>query len=88
MLADFGLLKILGSKIMDQGIMSGTPAYISPEQATGDGITAHSDIYSLGVVLYELLAGRLPFRGDSPSQLILQRLLESTGVANDSVYDS
>lgn len=76
LLADFGLLKILGSKIIDQGVMSGTPAYISPEQATGDSITAHSDIYSLGIVLYELLAGRLPFRGDSPSQLILQRLLE------------
>jgi serine/threonine protein kinase len=76
LLADFGLLKILGSKIMDPGVMSGTPAYISPEQATGDSITSQSDIYSLGIVLYELLAGRLPFRGDSPSQLILQRLLE------------
>ena len=74
-LTDFGIVKIMGSAAGTLTSSSmGTPLYISPEQAQGHPDTAASDIYSLGVVLYETCTGRPPFRGDSPFAILQQHL--------------
>jgi tetratricopeptide (TPR) repeat protein len=54
----------------------GTPAYVAPEQVEGHEVTAAADIYALGVVLYEMVTGRLPFQGDSPLSTVLKRFRE------------
>ena len=62
---DFGLAKILGgSTITKDGAIVGTVAYMSPQQIVGEEVDARCDLYSLGIVMYELLTGRLPFSGD------------------------
>ena len=65
-LTDFGLVRVMDTGThTTSGLISGTPVYMSPEQALGEKIDHRTDIYSLGIVLYELLAGRLPFKADN-----------------------
>ena len=66
-LTDFGIAKILDeTDVTTAGLVVGTPAYVAPERHLGSPATVRSDLYSLGVVLYEAAAGERPFQGDSP----------------------
>ena len=72
---DFGLAEIAGrSRVTKEGMTVGTAAYMSPEQALGERLDQRTDIWSLGVVLYEMITGRLPFAGDY-EQAIVYRIL-------------
>jgi eukaryotic-like serine/threonine-protein kinase len=73
---DFGIARAGASEMTETGSIMGTAQYLSPEQAQGHAVTATSDLYSIGVMLYELLAGRLPFDGDSAVAVALKHLSE------------
>jgi len=74
-ITDFGLVRIAHAKTQTaSGLISGTPTYMSPEQARGDQVDHHTDIYSLGIILYEMLAGHVPFEGDSAIAIIYQHI--------------
>ncbi|MGO9113337.1 MAG: protein kinase domain-containing protein [Thermoguttaceae bacterium] len=77
-LVDFGLVRHLNSatRMTAAGVLMGTVDYVAPEQAKGNAIDGRTDIYSLGVMFYELLAGRLPFFSDGPAAMIFQHAYE------------
>ncbi len=75
---DFGIARAINSSqtMMYATSVMGSAHYLSPEQASGKGITVSTDIYSLGVVLYEMLTGRVPYQGDSPISVALKHVRE------------
>jgi eukaryotic-like serine/threonine-protein kinase len=80
LVADFGVARALEqgseSKLTETGLAVGTPAYMSPEQASGGPVDARSDIYALGCVLYEMLAGEPPYTGPTPQAIIAKRFAD------------
>ena len=76
---DFGIAKLLDNpagKSTQTGAAMGTPRYMAPEQCMGRPVDHRADIYSLGVILYEIFAGIVPFRGESFGELIYQHMSE------------
>lgn len=72
---DFGIAKIMGGEGQTQtGVGIGTPEYMAPEQGTGAGVDHRADIYSLGVMAYEMLTGRVPFIADTPLAIVLAHM--------------
>ena len=81
LVADFGIGKavsdVVGNTLTQMGTSVGTPAYMSPEQAVGDEVDGRTDIYSLGCVLYEMLAGEPPFTGPTVQAVIAKRFVQT-----------
>jgi len=78
LVTDFGIAKAAEAasgtqQLTTEGMVVGTPQYMSPEQATGDPIDARSDVYSLGIVLYQMLAGAPPFDGESAQAILMKQ---------------
>jgi CHASE2 domain-containing sensor protein/tRNA A-37 threonylcarbamoyl transferase component Bud32 len=69
-LTDFGIARLTDNSRTKTGIILGTPSYMAPEQLTASGVTGKSDLYSLGVTIYQLIAGRAPFQADSIPKLM------------------
>ena len=77
-ISDFGVARSLaGTGLTQSGAVVGTPDYLSPEQARGDAIDGRSDLYSLGLILYEMLTGAMPFQGGTLGEILAQRMLRS-----------
>ena len=78
LLTDFGLAKILGGarQLTPSGVGMGTPDYMAPEQAQGLGGDGRADLYSFGVMLYEMVTGRLPFEADSSMAVVVKHITE------------
>jgi serine/threonine-protein kinase len=73
-LLDFGISKTLGEETLaltQTGMVVGTPYYLAPEQARGEAVDARSDVWAMGVVVYEMLTGRLPYRADNYNKLLV-----------------
>jgi len=82
MLTDFGIAKILldteeTADLTGTGMGVGTPEYMSPEQFQGKGVDARTDVYSLGVVLYEMVTGRKPYQADTPAAVLIKQVTEA-----------
>jgi eukaryotic-like serine/threonine-protein kinase len=73
---DFGISRTTASQMTEAGSIVGTAQYLSPEQARGAPVDQRSDIYSVGVVLFELLTGKLPFSGETPLEIAMKHLSE------------
>ena len=87
-LTDFGVVKMLeGAQFTLTGMTLGTPDYMSPEQASGEEVTPASDIYSLGVLVYEMLTGQLPFTADAPLSVLYMHMSDTPPAACTLVPD-
>ena len=82
--ADFGIAKaVTNSTMTNVGNIIGSVHYFSPEQAKGNSVNATADLYSLGIVLYEMIIGRVPFVGDSPISIALQHINDDLEFTSD-----
>jgi len=87
-ITDFGLVRLLDSTMhTTAGSVSGTPTYMSPEQARGEKVDRRTDVYSLGVVLYEMVAGAVPFEADTTFGMLMKHINEPSppikGISSD-----
>jgi formylglycine-generating enzyme required for sulfatase activity len=93
---DFGIAKTVADdnpadNLTKTGFILGTPVYMSPEQLSGDRLDARSDVYSLALIVYQMLSGRLPFEGANPQAIMVKRLMSDPiplSVAEPAVLDS
>jgi serine/threonine-protein kinase len=69
-ITDFGIARLIDVSRTRTGVVLGTPAFMSPEQLEGKNVNGHTDLFALGVSLYQLLTGHLPFRGASMTKLM------------------
>lgn len=78
LLTDFGLAKMVEGSVAltASGVGVGTPAYMAPEQGQGEKVDARADIYSLGVVLYEMLTGQVPFQAETPMAVVIKHITD------------
>ncbi|HEY4384935.1 MAG TPA: serine/threonine-protein kinase, partial [Ktedonobacteraceae bacterium] len=80
LLTDFGLVKIVAegslpqTRLTGEGAPVGTPDYMAPEQVIGEDVDARADLYSLGVIVYQMITGTTPFQGETPMQIAAQHL--------------
>ena len=77
LVTDFGIARAGVSEITQTGSVMGTPHYLSPEQAQGFEVTSVSDLYSIGVILYEALTGRVPFEGESAVAVAMKQVSQT-----------
>ncbi|NUR79580.1 MAG: protein kinase [Dermatophilaceae bacterium] len=85
---DFGIAQALGqASLTDTGTVMGTAAYVSPEQARGQATTPATDIYSLGILLFQMLTGSVPFDGDTPVAIAMRHLDEPVPLPSSRVHD-
>jgi len=76
LLSDFGIAKIVepSLRLTVAGMLVGTPEYMAPEQSEGETVDARADVYAAGVILFQVLSGRLPFQGRTPARILLEQL--------------
>lgn len=83
-LTDFGLARSAsGSGLTQTGALMGTPDYMSPEQVKGEPLDVRSDLYSLGIILYQMVTGRVPFSGETAFEVMIQRVQKPPRPASD-----
>src|SRR5579863_3299139 len=82
---DFGIAKFAQSSITQSGMIMGTPSYMAPEQIMGKPVDGRADLFSVGVLLYELLSGQKPFTGESPTTVVYQIIHVEPPPVNASV---
>jgi hypothetical protein len=88
-LTDFGVAKLLeGVQATASGVSMGTPDYMSPEQGRGDEITTESDVYALGVLLFEMLTNRLPFAAETPLAVLLKHISDAPPALREILPDA
>lgn len=88
-LMDFGLAKMMASSqsLTQSGTVLGTPAYMAPEQWRGEPVDARTDVYALGIILYEMVAGRTPFESDTPFTLMYKHINDAPPPLRETLPD-